>query len=129
MVYEILYTKNQYDTLQQYIHCGFRQIDLNSDCFVYFYLGDHSNQVLPIIDNNTIYPSIIESHQFIKGLENKFNININWVDLSFFFDHIYQKNNNSDNFKLDPLQVLLASRELKTMYIISMEKYCSQLNN
>lgn len=82
MIYEVIYNPIESDNFEDYVKNVFR-IDFERDCFIYFHLGENASKFL-----KTSYPNYLASYQYIKYLENKFNVNINWYDLSYLFDNL-----------------------------------------
>lgn len=74
MVYEVIYTKEKNNKFENYVKNVFK-LDLENDCFLYFYLGENDL-------------TIKEALEFTENLEKTFNVNINWIDLSFIFKNL-----------------------------------------
>lgn len=74
MIIDIKYTENKYERLESYCDCPVR-LEKSKCCFVYFQWDkDYYN-----------------SYEFVKYLEEKFQININWIDLSFIYKKFKQR--------------------------------------
>ena len=83
--------------------------NINDICFLYFHTGKE-------IDYLT-------SYQFIKELENKFKINVNFIDISFFFDGIKKINNKNQCIKFKDNDIDKMVENLKNMYITSIKEF------
>ena len=110
MIYEIPYNKNFYNEFEKYI-LNLRGATLNfdEDCFVYFHYGNISSKYI-----NEEYPDFLTSYEFVKDLEKRFNVNINWIDLSFIFDHLILKPDAED--------LLVILYHFRKMYMKAIEK-------
>ena len=116
MGYEIHYTTAKHDCLIDY--CKTRgKINLQTDCFVFFYIGNKLDES---------FPTELQCYQFIKQLENQFNVNINWINLSWVFDKLVNQYKDQD-FKLNDSQMQLLLNQFKVMYHISLNDYCRKV--
>ena len=96
-IYEIPYTKSKYDTLEKHLYVD-EKIDVNNSCFVYF----HWN-----VDT-------VEAFYFIKDLETRFHININWVNFSKTYLDLIEKKLYPNSF------INTIRRELTQRYIFDL---------
>lgn len=82
MIYEVIYTQEKHNEFEDYVKNVFK-LNYEKDCFIFFYLGEKAEKYLDII-----HPNITSAHFYIKDLESRFNVNINWINLSFIFDNL-----------------------------------------
>lgn len=114
MVYTIPYTTNFHDKFEDYVPNRFgAELNFNEDCFIYFHYGSNASKYL-----DEDYPDYFTSFDFVSDLEKRFNVNINWIDLSFIFDHFLI----SKPEKEDLLALLFNYRRLYTHSIEKMLK-------
>lgn len=109
MIYEVIYNPIISDKFEDHVKNVFR-IDYEKDCFVFFYLGEEASKYL-----NEEYPNLVSAHLYIKELEKRFNVNINWIDISSLFN----------TFKLQPSKddILGVIYYLKRLHFNSIENY------
>jgi hypothetical protein len=108
MVYEVIYTTEKFEELESYVKNVFK-INLKTDCLIYFHLGTDASKFL-----GSGYPDYLTSHLYIKELESRFKVNINWIDISYIFKNLLL-NPSEDDLK----RVLFYT---KTMYMNAAEK-------
>jgi hypothetical protein len=82
MIYEVLYIKENFKEFEKYVKNVYK-INYKTDCFIYFHYGEKAKKIL-----NKNYPNNKEAYFYIKDLEKRFKVNINWIDISYIFDHI-----------------------------------------
>lgn len=82
MIYEVIYNPIESNDFEDHVKNVFK-LDFENDCFVYFHLGENASKFF-----NQEFPNYLSSYQYIKSLENKFNVNINMYDLSYLFDNL-----------------------------------------
>lgn len=114
MVYQIRYTENKYETFNEYVKSTFK-LNFERDCFVYFHYGEKAAEYI-----DGVCPNYLTAYYFIKDLENRFNVNINWFDFSFIFDHL--------KLKPDKQYLRLVLGAMDVMYINALETYCKNEN-
>lgn len=90
MIYEVIYTKEKSNKFEDYVKNVFA-INFKNDCFVFFHLGKRASMILDIES-----PDYLEAYRYIQNLEKSFNVNINWIDLSYIFDNISDKLDQAD---------------------------------
>ena len=81
--------------------------NIDETCFIYFHTGKDCDY--------------LTSYQFVKNVEKTFNININFIDISFFYNGIKNK-----DFKFSDLYVNEIIERIKSMYISSINKYLKE---
>jgi type I site-specific restriction-modification system R (restriction) subunit len=116
MIYEVIYNPIISNNFEDHVKNVFK-IDYQNDCFVYFHFGPKSVQYL---DKN--YPDTVTSHMYIKELETRFNVNINWINLDFIFE-------NLANHPILPIRKDDVERIVyyyKQLYFNSIEDYIKQ---
>lgn len=82
MIHEIIFLKEKYEKLEAYLNKK-SKLDFKNDCFIYFFVGKKYSKYL-----NIDYIDALTSYKFITDLETRFNVNINYFDLSNFFEDI-----------------------------------------
>jgi hypothetical protein len=109
MIYEVIYNPIISNEFESHVKNVF-PIDYDKDCFVFFYLGEDASKYL-----NEQMPNLAAAHLYIRELEKKFKVNINWIDISAVFDA----------FKLQPSKddVLRVLYYLKRLHFNSIEQY------
>jgi hypothetical protein len=121
MIYEVKYIQNTYDKLEDYVKNKIKfKLDYEKDCFIYFYLGEKANKYLT---QETNEPNILTASSYIKDLETRFNVNINWIDLSFIFENLVK---HSLSFDKDDVKCVLDS--YKELYFNSIENWINLQN-
>lgn len=113
MIYEIIYSPEIFDKFEDYVKNVFK-INFEKDCFVYFYYGEKVSKYLK--KESLTY---LEAYTYTKKLEDRFNVNINWVDLSFIFDNI--------KYKVDENDLERVIFYWKLMYFNSFEKMIKKM--
>jgi hypothetical protein len=121
MIYEVKYIQNTYDKLEDYVKNKIKfKLDYEKDCFIYFYLGEKANKYLTQEINE---PNILTASSYIKDLETRFNVNINWIDLSFIFENLAK---HSLSFDKDDVKYVLYY--YKELYFNSIENWINCKN-
>lgn len=114
MIYEIIYKPIISDEFEDHVKNVFK-INYKKDCFVYFHLGSLASKYL-----NKDYPDTLSSHLYIKNLESKFKVNINWINLDFIFEKL-NKHSNLLPIRKDDIERIIFY--YKILYTNSFEDY------
>ena len=117
MIYEVIYTQEKHDEFEDYVKNVFK-LNYEKDCFIFFYLGEKAKKYL-----DKIHPNITTAHLYIKELESRYKVNINWIDLSFIFENLDKLNLSVD---MDDLNRVLYY--YKRLYFNSIENWISLQN-
>lgn len=112
MIYEVTYNPKIADNFESHVKNVFR-LDYDKDCFVFFYLGEEASKYL-----NEQAPSLLSAYLYIKELETRFKVNINWIDISAIF-----KTFNLQPTKDDVLTILYY---LKRLHFNTIEAYLAK---
>ena len=83
--------------------------NINDICFVYFYTGKNEDY--------------LSAYQYIKYLENYFKVNINFIDISFFFEELQKKYKNNNFFKFKDSDINEIIEKIKEMHVKIINDY------
>jgi hypothetical protein len=117
MIYEVIYTQEKYNEFEDYVKNVFK-LNFKNDCFIFFYLGENAKKYL-----DQFHPDLTTAHLYIKELETRFNVNINWIDLSFIFENL-----NKHNLPINLEDINRVLYYYKRLYFNSIEDYFSLQN-
>lgn len=83
--------------------------NINEICFVYFYTGKNEDY--------------LTAYQYIKFLEDSFKVNINFIDISFFFEGLQKKYKNNIFFKFKDSNIDEVIEKIKEMHVKTINDY------
>lgn len=114
MIYEVIYKPTISDNFEDHVKNVFK-INYQQDCFVYFHFGSLASKYL-----DKDYPDTLTAHLYIKNLENKFKVNVNWINLDFIFEKL---NTHSADLPIRKEDVERIIFYYKMMYKNSIEDF------
>ena len=88
--------------------------NIDEVCIVYFYTGKD-------IDYLT-------SYQYVKYIEENFKINVNFIDISYFYKGFQNVNQNNQFIKFKEDEINKMIEKIKKMYMDSINNYLNKEN-
>lgn len=118
MIYEVVYKNFITDNFEDHVKNVFK-IDFKNDCFVYFHFGEKAEKFF-----DQTYPNQTSAYFYIKELESKFKVHINWVNLDFIFNKL--SDHQCITFQKEDVERFIYY--YKMMYFNAFENYIKDIN-